>query len=78
MSVPFDHDVLDVGDGHDIYCAVSGNPDGKPAVVLHGGPGSGSSSAIPGLGDPLNKYRTFPATVDSGQKRHVARLRAGL
>ena len=35
--------VLDVGDGHRLRWEVSGNPDGRPAVVLHGGPGSGSS-----------------------------------
>jgi proline iminopeptidase len=34
--------MLDVGDGHQVYWEVSGNPDGKPAVVLHGGPGSGT------------------------------------
>ncbi|GAA3541552.1 prolyl aminopeptidase [Amycolatopsis ultiminotia] len=33
--------MLDVGDGHRIYCQDAGNPDGKPVVVLHGGPGSG-------------------------------------
>jgi proline iminopeptidase len=34
--------MLDVGDGQQLYWEVSGNPDGKPAVLLHGGPGSGS------------------------------------
>ncbi|HEV7978429.1 prolyl aminopeptidase [Amycolatopsis sp.] len=33
--------MLDVGDGHRIYCEQAGNPDGKPVVVLHGGPGAG-------------------------------------
>jgi proline iminopeptidase len=33
--------MLDVGDGHRIYCEQAGNPGGKPVVVLHGGPGSG-------------------------------------
>jgi proline iminopeptidase len=33
--------MLAVGDGHEVYWEVHGNPDGKPAVVLHGGPGSG-------------------------------------
>jgi proline iminopeptidase len=33
--------MLDVGDGHRIYCESAGNPQGKPVVVLHGGPGSG-------------------------------------
>ena len=34
---------LDVGAGHKLYYEVSGNPSGKPVVVLHGGPGSGTS-----------------------------------
>ena len=34
---------LDVGDGHTLYWELSGNPDGKPVVFLHGGPGGGSS-----------------------------------
>ena len=38
---PYDHGLLDVGDGHRVYWEVCGNPEGKPAVVLHGGPGSG-------------------------------------
>src|SRR5208282_2481349 len=38
---PFDSGMLYVGDGNHIYWDVAGNPRGKPAVVLHGGPGSG-------------------------------------
>ncbi len=40
---PYDHGTLDVGDGHAVYWEISGNPAGKAAVVLHGGPGSGTS-----------------------------------
>lgn len=40
---PYDTGMLDVGDGNLIHWEVSGNPAGKPAVVLHGGPGSGCS-----------------------------------
>lgn len=32
---------LDVGDGHQLYWEECGNPEGLPAVFLHGGPGSG-------------------------------------
>ncbi len=35
--------MLDVGDGHQVYWEVSGNPAGKPALALHGGPGGGST-----------------------------------
>lgn len=42
---PSDQGMLDVGDGHHIYWEQCGNPAGRPAVVLHGGPGS---AATPG------------------------------
>lgn len=38
---PYDQGMLDVGDENHVYWEVCGNPDGKPAVVVHGGPGSG-------------------------------------
>jgi proline iminopeptidase len=47
---------LPVGDGHALHWETSGNPDGKPAVVLHGGPGSGSSPRTRRLFDP-DRYR---------------------
>ncbi len=40
---PYEHGFLDAGDGHRVYWEACGNPRGKPAVVLHGGPGSGAS-----------------------------------
>jgi proline iminopeptidase len=41
-SDPFEQGFLHVGAGHQIYWERVGNPNGKPAVVLHGGPGSGA------------------------------------
>ena len=41
---PYEHGTLDVGDGNRVYWETCGNPEGKPAVVLHGGPGSGAGS----------------------------------
>jgi proline iminopeptidase len=38
---PDESGLLDVGDGHRIHWEACGAPGGKPAVVLHGGPGSG-------------------------------------
>ncbi len=54
---PYDDGFLDVGDGNTLYWKVFGNPDGKPAVVLHGGPGSGSPKGTQRSFDPT-KYRT--------------------
>jgi len=40
---PYETGMLDVGDGHRLYWELCGNPNGKPVVFLHGGPGGGSS-----------------------------------
>ncbi|PRX44137.1 prolyl aminopeptidase [Prauserella shujinwangii] len=40
---PHAQGMLDVGEGNEVFWEVSGNPDGKPVVVLHGGPGTGGS-----------------------------------
>lgn len=34
---------MQTGEGHEVYWEECGNPEGKPAVVLHGGPGSGAT-----------------------------------
>lgn len=48
--------LLEVRDGQRIYWESCGNPDGKPAVVLHGGPGSGCRPGMRRLFDPA-RYR---------------------
>lgn len=53
---PYDHGMLAVGDGHEIYWEVCGNPAGKPAVFLHGGPGGGLAPDYRRYFDP-EKYR---------------------
>ncbi|MCH8815773.1 MAG: prolyl aminopeptidase [Chloroflexi bacterium] len=49
---PNEHGMLEVGEGNRVYWETCGNPRGKPAVVLHGGPGSGSSPQFRRLFDP--------------------------
>ncbi|MFG3438878.1 prolyl aminopeptidase [Nonomuraea sp. NPDC047897] len=53
---PYDHGHLDTGDGHLVYWEVCGNPEGKPALVVHGGPGSGCSVGARRVFDP-ERYR---------------------
>ena len=36
--------MLDLDGHHKMYWEVSGNPDGIPAVFLHGGPGAGAAA----------------------------------
>jgi proline iminopeptidase len=53
---PYDSGLLDVGDGNRIYWETSGNPRGKPALVVHGGPGSGGRRGSRRSFDP-ERYR---------------------
>ncbi|MGM1017090.1 MAG: prolyl aminopeptidase [Actinomycetota bacterium] len=53
---PYETGELLVGDGQRIAWEVSGNPDGKPVVFLHGGPGSGTSPWQRRFFDP-ERYR---------------------
>ncbi|WP_432448559.1 prolyl aminopeptidase [Aliiroseovarius marinus] len=81
---PFDRHMLDVGDGHKVYVEQSGNPHGLPVVVLHGGPGGGSSPAMRRFFDP-NAYhiilfdqrgcgRSRPhASIDANTTWHLVR-----
>ncbi|GAA4909750.1 prolyl aminopeptidase [Streptomyces coeruleoprunus] len=55
-SEPYAHGMLDVGDGNRVHWAAHGNPAGKPALVVHGGPGSGCHPATTRLFDPA-RYR---------------------
>lgn len=78
---PYDHGMLDVGDGDTLYWEQCGNPDGKPVVFLHGGPGAGSSPEHRRLFDPAvyrvilldqrNCGRSIPSASD-----HATDLRA--
>ncbi len=45
---------LAVGEQHQVYFEETGNPDGVPLVVVHGGPGAGMSNASRGHVDPAH------------------------
>ena len=51
---PFDQRSIDMGDGHVIYLEQSGNPQGVPVIVLHGGPGGGCSPFMRRFFDPAH------------------------
>ena len=53
---PYERGMLDVGDGNVVSWEVSGARDGKPAVVIHGGPGQGCAPNMRRGFDP-SKYR---------------------
>lgn len=53
---PYNSGMLKVSDVHDIYFEECGNPDGKPVVYLHGGPGGGCNANFRRYFDP-SAYR---------------------
>lgn len=53
---PYETGMLLVGDGNRVFWEQSGNPEGKPVVFLHGGPGGGTSAWHRRFFDP-ERYR---------------------
>jgi len=53
---PYNSGMLRVSAVHEIYYEESGNPRGKPAVFLHGGPGGGTDPSMRQFFDP-KRYR---------------------
>ncbi|MFB7629614.1 prolyl aminopeptidase [Streptomyces sp. NPDC056149] len=49
---PYDDGFLDTGDGNRIYYEQLGNPQGKPALSVHGGPGAGAPQRPVRVWDP--------------------------
>jgi len=69
---PYDTGTLDRGDGHQVYWECCGNRAGKPALFLHGGPGSGCSANQRRFFDP-NLYRAVLLDQrGSGRSRPLA------
>ena len=56
ITEPHQSGHLAVSDIHEIYWEVSGHPQGKPVVFLHGGPGAGAPPVCRGFFNP-EKYR---------------------
>ena len=49
---PHENGLISTRAGHDFYYEVCGNPEGKPVLVLHGGPGSGCNPGQRRFFDP--------------------------
>ncbi len=76
---PSHQGMLDVGDGHRVYWEVCGNPAGKPAIAMHGGPGSGCTPWWRRLFNP-DDYRIvlFDQRGCGRSHPHAADAEAGL
>ncbi|AUG76231.1 proline iminopeptidase [Kitasatospora sp. MMS16-BH015] len=51
-TYPYDSGYLETGDGNRVYYEQLGNPEGQPALSVHGGPGSGGSRGPMRVWDP--------------------------
>jgi len=54
--LPYETGFLQVSPIHNIYYEISGNPEGKPVIVCHGGPGGGTTPTMRSYFDP-ERYR---------------------
>jgi proline iminopeptidase len=55
---PYASGLLDTGDGNLVYWETCGNPDGVPALIVHGGPGAGCTPGNRRTFDP-DRFRTI-------------------
>lgn len=68
---PYATGTLDV-DGHSVYWEACGNPAGRPAIFLHGGPGSGSTPGQRRFFDPDRYFVVLFDQRGSGRSRPLA------
>lgn len=73
---PYEHGLLEVGDGHEVYWEQCGRRNGQPVLFLHGGPGAGCDEKNRRYFDP-RVYR--PVLFDqrgAGRSRPFGSVRA--
>ena len=73
---PYDSGMLAVDGPHRIYWEVSGNPEGAPAVFLHGGPGAGAVPVHRRFFDPRHYRIVVFDQRGAGRSRPRGELRA--
>ena len=69
---PFKKNIINTGDGHQIYYEECGNPKGVPVIVLHGGPGGGCSPSMRRYFDPDAYYIVLFDQRGCGRSRPFA------
>ena len=68
------HGWLEVGDGHAVYWEECGNPLGRPALFLHGGPGAGCTADDRRWFDPQRWRIVLFDQRGAGRSRPLGRL----
>jgi proline iminopeptidase len=71
---PYRHGFLRVSNIHEIYFEECGNPEGKPVVFLHGGPGAGADERARRFFDPESYRIVLFDQRGSGRSRPHASL----
>jgi proline iminopeptidase len=71
---PYATGYLEVSGGHELYYEECGNPDGKPVVFLHGGPGAGCNAAVRRFFDPERYHIVVFDQRGSGRSRPHASI----
>ncbi len=72
---PYRQGYLDVGEGHQIYYELCGNPKGKPVLYVHGGPGQGFSSSSKRFFNPEKWNIILFEQRGAGRSRPFASIR---
>jgi len=72
---PFETGYLEVSDVHEIYYELVGNPDGKPVIVLHGGPGGRCSPYYRRFFNPEKFLVVLHDQRGAGRSRPYAEIR---
>ena len=72
---PFRTGFLKVSDTHELYYELDGKPDGRPVIMLHGGPGGGSYPNMRRYHDPKKYLIVLFDQRGAGQSRPFAELR---
>ena len=72
MPDSYRQSLVPVGQGHQLYVEESGNPNGVPVIVLHGGPGGGCSPFMGRFFDPRRFRIILFDQRGSGQSRPFA------
>src|SRR5215207_7749363 len=71
---PYNSGFLQVSPLHSLYFEECGNPDGQPAVILHGGPGSGCNAEMRQFFDPKHYRIVLFDQRGAGRSRPEASL----
>ena len=73
-SEPFNYGWMPTGGPHEIFYEQCGNPEGKPCIILHGGPGGAINSTMRRFFDPAKWHMVLFDQRGCGKSRPNASL----